>query len=357
MALYRSMRMGRRLVWLCVALAALLPAAGPAVALGPPAVAVALASSTRVLDADGAGIRTFGSYRFWSLAGTLLAGDTGADRIVGRDAVTGSLRFRIRNAFGPVALDGKRVAFLPDHSGRRDRQVNSVWLRTRSGAIRRLVQFSNGGSLPGIRTGIDSATILGFAFDTAGEAMVVVEGNDVDVLRYDVWVVDVLSGSAFRATTGRRSRHASIAPNGERIAFLREQTQCGGPPPGFRAGDIVVMDTQQGAPRTVLLDGTCAVFYTEPRWVSDTALAAVRLTRTAPGVYAGDLVLVDASSHAIDVLAAHGDVFGVSASPSLGSVAFSRGAGSAVVLDLATLTPVDVPGGFGPKLAGDRAWP
>jgi hypothetical protein len=349
--------MSRLRLGLGVPLVALLLAAAPASALGPPAVAVAVGSSTRVLDADGAAVRTFPSYRFWSLAGTLLAGDTAVDRVVGRDALTGSLRFRIRNAFGPVALGGARVAFLPDHSGRRDPQVNSVWLRRQNGTIRKLVQFSNGGSLPGIRTGIDSATILGFTLDAAGRTMAVVEGNDVDVFRYDVWVVDVPSRSAFRATTGRRSRHATITPNGARIAFLREETTCGGPPPGFRAGDLVVMPTQRGAPRTVIVDGTCVVFYTEPRWVSDTVLAAVRLTRTAPGVYAGDLVLVNASSHAVEALTAHGDVFGVSASPTLDTVAFSRGAGVAVVLDLPMRTPVDIPGGFAPKLAGDRSWP
>jgi hypothetical protein len=271
--------------------------------------------------------------------------------------VTGTLRFRVRSAFGPVALDGKRVAFLPDHSGRRDPQVNSVWLRTGSGAVRRLVQFSNGGTLPGIHTGIDAAGILAFAFDTAGKTMVVVEGNDVDLFRYDIWVVDVQSGSAFRATSGRRSRHATIAAGGDRIAFVREKTQCGGPPPGFRAGDLVVMEAEPGATKTVLVPGTCAVFYTEPRWVSGTALAAVRLTRTSPGVYENDVVLVDAATHAVTALTAYGDVFGLSASPALDTVAFIRGAGSAVLLDLATLTPVDIPGGFAPKLAGDRAWP
>jgi hypothetical protein len=330
---------------------------GAAAALGPPAVAVAVGQSTRVLDAGGGLVRTFGGHRFWSLAGTLFAADTAADRIAGRDAVTGTLRFRIRNAFGPVALGGRRVAFLPDHSGRRDPQVNSVWLRTRSGAVRRLVQFSNGGALPGIHTGIDAAGILGFAFDRAGKTMVVVEGNDVDLFRYDVWVVDVVSGATFRATSGRRSRLATIAPSGDRIAFLREETQCGGPAPGFRAGDLVVMKARRGAPKTVLLDGTCAVFYTEPRWVSGAALAAVRLTRTAPGVYENDVVLVDIATQSVTALTAYGDVFGLSASPALDTVAFSRGAGSAVVLDLATLTPVDIPGGLAPKLAGDRAWP
>jgi hypothetical protein len=313
--------------------------------------------STRVLDADGAPVRTFGAHRFWSLSATLFAADTVSDRVVGRDPVAGTLRFRIRNAFGPVALDGKRVAFLPDHLGRRDPQVNSVWLRTRSGAVRRLVQFSNGGTLPGLHTGLDAAGILGFAFDKAGQTMVVVDGNDVDLFRYDVWVVDVPSGAAFRATTGRRSRLATIAPSGDRIAFLREETPCGGPPPGFRAGDLVVMETRPGASKTVLLDGTCTVFYTEPRWVSDDALAAIRLTRTAPGVYENDVVLVDAETQGVTALTAYGDVFGLSASPALDTVAFIRGAGSAVLLDLATLTPVVIPGGFAPKLAGDRAWP
>jgi hypothetical protein len=169
--------------------------------------------------------------------------------------------------------------------------------------------------------------------------------------------VDVPTRAAFRATTGRRSRWPAIAPNGGRLAFLREEAQCGGPPPGFRAGDLVVMETHLAARKTTLLDGTCALFYTEPRWVSNTSLVAVRLSRTAPGMYSNDLVSVDTSTHAVTVLAADGDVFGVSASPVLDSVAYMRISGGAVVLDLATLTPLVVPGGVVPKLAGDHAWP
>jgi hypothetical protein len=349
--------MARRAIVVGAALLGLLAGSATARALGPPAIAVAVGASTSVLDEDGALVRAFGPHSFWSLAGNLFVGDLPTDRVVARDATTGVQRFVIRNAFGPAALDAKRVAFLPDRFGRRDPQNNSVWLRKKNGTVRRLVQFSNGGSLPGIHTGIDSATILGFAFDTAGRTMVVVEGNDVDLFRYDVWVVDVPTRAAFRATLGRHSRFATIAPNGGRLVFLREEAQCGGPPPGFRAGDLVVMETHQAARKTTVLDGTCALFYTEPHWVSNTSLVAVRLTRTAPGVYSGDLVLVDASTHAVYVLAADGDVFGVSASPLLGSVAYMRISGGAVVLDLATLTPVTIPGGVAPKLAGDRALP
>ena len=187
--------------------------------------------------------------------------------------------------------------------------------------------------------------------------MVVVEGNDIDVFEYDVWVVNVVTRAAFRATTGRRSRFAAVSPSGDRIAFLRQEAQCGGPPPGYRAGDLVSMETHEGAPKTTLLDGTCALFYTEPRWISDSALAAVRLTRTTPGVYSSDLVLVDASTHAVTVLAADGDVFALSASPTLDTVAYMRISGNAVVLDLATLTPVTIPGGIAPKVAGDRSFP
>jgi hypothetical protein len=349
--------MALRAIVVGVALLGLLAASATARALGPPAIAVAVGPSTRVLDEDGALVGAFGPHSFWSLAGNLFVGDLPTDRVVARDATTGAKRFVVRNAFGPVALDGKRVAFLPDRFGRRDPQVNSVWLRKKNGTVRRLVQFSNGGTLPGIHTGIDSATILGFAFDAAGRTMVVAEGNDVDLFRYDVWVVDVPKRAAFRATTGRHSRWPAIAPNGGRLVFLREEAQCGGPPPGFRAGDLVVMETHQAARKTTVLDGTCALFYTEPHWVSNTSLAAVRLTRTAPGVYSNDLVSVDTSTHAVTVLAADGDVFGVSASPVLGSVAYMRISGGAVVLDLATLTPVTIPGGVAPKLAGDRALP
>jgi hypothetical protein len=341
---------------LAAALAAIAAAGAPAA--GPPALAVAQTGSTEVLDATGALVRTFGEFGFFSLAGNLFAGSKFGDKIVARDITTGAQRFTIKNAFGPIVLVGGRVAFLPDRFGRRDPQVNSVWIRGSGGKVRKLVQFSNGSSLPGIKTGLPDAGVpLGVSFDAAGRTLAVVEGNDVDQFFYDIWIVDVPTGAAFRATTGARSRFASLSPNGARLAFLREEGSCGGPPPGFRAGDLSLEQAGKGAPRTTLLDGSCALFYTEPRWVSGSTLAAIRLTRVAPGVYDSDLVLVDVATKTVTPLTSTGDVFGLSASSTVGLAAVMRGSGGVDLWDVDAATSVHVPGAFAPKTSGDRAWP
>jgi hypothetical protein len=336
-----------------------LVAAPPTASAVLPAAAVARGSGTAVIARDGSTVHRFGSFGSYSLAGTLFAGSGGArgDAVVAADAVTGRVRFRIKNAFAPVVLASRRVAFLPDHAGRRDPQGNSVWLRTPRGTIRRIVQFANGPGLPGIQTGQpDAGAILALSFDAAGRTLAVAEGNDVDLFFYDIWIVDVGTGAAFRATTGNRSRFPSLSPDGRSLAFLREEAQCGGPAPGYRAGDVKAVATVRGAAARILLDGSCAVFYTEPRWLSGGELVAVRLTRTGPGEYRNDLVLADASTGAVTVLDAGGDVFGLSVAPGLRLVGYMRFDAGSVLFDVDARTATAVPDGFAPKLAGDRAW-
>ena len=329
-----------------------------AAAAGAPAVAVGTEAGTDVLDGTGALVRHFGPATFFSLAGNRYAASVSGERIAAFDITSGARRFTIRNAFGPIVLPGGRLAFLPDRFGRRDPQVNSVWIRGAGGKVRRIVQFSNGGDLPGIKQGLPAVGIfLGLSFDAAARKLAIVEGNDVDLFFYDIWVVNVRSGAAFRATTGARSRFASLSPDGTRIAFLREEAFCGGPGPGVRAGDLALKAAVKGARRTTLLDGSCALFYTEPHWVSDGTLAAVRLTQVAPGEYESDLVLVDAATGAVTVLSGAGDVFALSTSSSLGLAAVMRGSGGVDLWDIASATSVHVGDAFAPKTAGDGAWP
>ncbi|MCC6222010.1 MAG: hypothetical protein IT201_00790 [Thermoleophilia bacterium] len=349
----------RRLVAGCAGIAAGLALTAPAQAAGTPAVAAARGNAVVVLDAAGGLVHRFAPFTRYSLAGRLFAGSgaTG-DTVVARDAITGRKRFTVANAFAPVVLGPGRVAFLPDHAGRRDPQANSVWLRDRGGKIRKLVQFSNGPGLPGVETGQpDAGTILSFSFDAGGTTLAVAEGNDVDLFFYDIWLVDVASGEAFRATTGDRSRFPTLSPDGERLAYLREEEHCGGPEPGYRAGDVAVQATGEGASAVTLLDGSCTVFYTEPAWLSDTELVAVRLTRTAPGAYRNDLVLVAADTAAVSVLAAPGDVFALSASASRRLVGYMRfTTGGSVLYDVDARSSRVLPSALGPRLTGARAF-
>jgi hypothetical protein len=326
-------------------------------AAGPAAVAVQRGAKVEVLDAAGALVRRFAGSSSFSLGGGLLARTGAADRIAVVDVSSGARRVRIPNAFGPVVLPGGRVAFLPDRFGVRDPQGNSVWLRSRTGAIRRLVQFSNGPGLPGITTGLDAAGVLGLSFDAQARRLAVVQGNDVDLFHYDVWVVDVRQGGVFRATTGGRSRLATVSPSGARIAYLREEAHCGGAEPGYRAGDLVLRPTRRtGAPR-VLVDGSCAAFVTEPHWLSAAELVAVRLTRTSPGVYTNELVRVDAATGAVTPVPGGSGAFALSVSPGLRLAGFMRLGGGSALARLDSAAPVELPGAAAPKAAGDRTWP
>lgn len=336
--------------------AALLSAPAIAQAAPAPAIAAARIGHTDVLSADGKLVRRFGSMYPYSLYGRLLVGMSGVTDVVGRDAVTGERRFRIRNAYAPVALAGGRVVFLADLSGNRDPQVNSVWLRTPDGKTRKLVQFSNGAGLPGVDTGFDNSIQLGLSADAAGRRLAVTQGNDVDMFEYDIWVVDTRTRSRFRATTDGRSRLASISPDGQRLAYLREEALCGGPEPGYRAGDLMVRDARRGATAAVLLDGSCSTFYTEPHWLSNGVLVANRLTSTGPGAYDSAIVRIPVSSGAATVIAGGENGFGLSVSPALRLLAFTRNDGYSTVIDLRTGSVRTLPGTFSPRVSRDGAW-
>jgi hypothetical protein len=329
----------------------------------PPAVAVGTDSGVVTATAAGRLLHRFGVFDTYSLDGRLFAasrllpeGASAFEEVVGYDAVNGQRQFRIANAFAPVVLDrGRKVAFLPDHDGRRDPQVNSVWLRERDGRIRRIVQFSNGPGLPGVDTGFQGeAGLLWVVFDARGRTMAVAEGNDVDLFIYDVWVVDVATGKARRMTTGKRSRWPSLTSNGRHLAVLRERVDCGGPGAGFRAGDIQTMGTD-GSDHRTLTHGTCARFFTDPKWASDRQLLAARLTRTGPARYRSDLVAIDARSGQVSVVTRAGDMVFFGVSPALHQVAYVRGSQPGFfLLDLRTGRTRRFAEGFDPRLAGNH---
>lgn len=154
-------------------------------------------------------------------------------------------------------------------------------------------------------------------------------------------------------TSGKVSRLPSLSPSGDRLALFREVDNCGGPGPGFRAGDIRTM-LPTGEDRTTLLAGDCDLFYTDPRWISEDELVAARLTRTAPAEYLVDLVRVDAQTAAVTDLVTDGDVVSFNVSPALQQMVYMRQAVSPgfFVYDLATDQVTPFAEGSRPQLVG-----
>jgi hypothetical protein len=331
----------------------------PAHAGAPPGVAYYTDTGVEVATLAGNALSAYAAFQFFSLDGNLLVGSRHTRRseaVVGFDATTGERRFKIANAFAPIALArGRKVAFLPDRFAQRDPYFSSVWLRTAAGRVRAIVRFA------GPKATVDPADFdgegipLDMAWSANGNRAAITFGNDVDLFIYDVWVVNARTREATRVTRGHVSRFPSLSPSGDRLVVLREERNCGGPAPGYRAGDIIAMDAD-GSSRSTLLTGRCAVFYQHARWVSQDELIADRLTRTAPGTYDTDLVRVDATTGATTDLVTTGDVSFFSVSPALDAVAYSTfGSPGFTVIDLGSGTTTPFATGDLPHLAGNHS--
>jgi hypothetical protein len=283
-------------------------------------------------------------------------GDGSLEQVIGMDARTGRELYRVPDAFAPTLVDGgRKVAFLSDRWGRRDMQGNSVWLRDADGTVRKLVQFSNGPDLPGVDNGMQGdGTVLSLALDRTGSRLLVTEGNDVDLFIYDIWSVDVATGDAQRLTTGLKSRFPSLSADGKTAAYFRETELCGGEGAGYRTGTIRTVGTDGSRPK-VILRGTCDVIYTDPHWVSPTALAVARLTRTADGGYTPDLVRINVASKRMVVLAKGINYLNASASGHR-AVYGTNDRDGFTILDTVSGRRVDVGEGFLPRLSGDHRW-
>jgi hypothetical protein len=283
-----------------------------------------------------------------------LSGNRNGEFVRAADATTGQELFRISNAFAPIVLaGGSRVGFLPDRFARRDPYFATVWIRNAQGRERAVVRFAGPKQTVSPTPFHGDGVPLDQAWDADGRTLAVTYGNDVDLFVYDVWVIDVQSREATRVSTGKVSRFPSLSPSGDRLALVREVDHCGGPEPGFRAGQIRTMSAT-GADEEVLLDGTCALYYTDPRWVAEDELVAARLTRVSPGVYEVDLVRVDATTAAVTEITSDGDAGFFNVSASLQQVVYERRSvfPGFVVYDLAAETTTVFMDGFLPQLAG-----
>jgi hypothetical protein len=355
--------MGRRtLIGICLTLLLTGATSAPGASAGAvaPAVVYFTDDTVEVAAIDGQPVASFRPYQWVSLDGNVfagsrhLSGDRFGEFIRAADATTGQELFRISNAFAPIVLaGGSRIGFLPDRFARRDPYFASVWIRNAQGRERAVVRFAGPRQTVSPTPLHGEGVPLDQAWDAAGRTLAVTYGNDVDLFIYDVWVVDVQTREATRVSTGKVSRFPTLSPSGERLALVREVDWCGGPEPGYRAGQIRTM-TPTGADDEVLLDGTCALFYTDPRWISEDELVAARLTRVSPGVYDSDLVRVDAATAVVTEITTDGDAGFYTVSSALQMVAYERRSvfPGFMLHDLTTETSTTFTEGFLPQLAG-----
>jgi hypothetical protein len=317
---------------------------------------VSLASGLEVATITGDVLSTYGAFQFTSLDGTLFAGSRHTRRseaVIAFDASTGERLFRVRDAFAPVVLaHGRKVGFMPDRFGHRDPYFSSVWIRNSTGRARQVVRFAGPGRTVNPRDFEGEGIPLDQAWDAAGRTLAVTFGNDVDLFIYDVWVVDVRAGEATRVSRGHRSRFPSLSPNGDRLALVREVSVCGDSDLR-RAGDLAVMNAD-GTDRVVLLEGSCDLYYTDPRWISEDELVAVRIEQVAFDVFENDLVRIDATTGDVTELVATGDISFLSVSAELQKIAYHRSTDTTGfrVYDLATATSTEFATGVIPNLVG-----
>jgi hypothetical protein len=311
----------RSWVLLLVVLQVFVVAGSHAGGASPPMVAfVTERDAIRVAAADRTRLARAPLGRSFSLRGGLLAAE-GGPGVVGYNARTGGRRFSIPAAAHPIVLDPRgRVAFWATEG--RDEQVNSVWIRQTDGRIRRIVQISNGGDLPGYDTGYEGeAALLNMSFDTAGTKMAVALGNDVSLFIYDVYVVNVATGRVQRITNDRTSRWPSMAPDARRVAYQREVAECG--PDYVRAARLVV-ERVDGTGEKILTSGSCEEWFSNPRWINDRELVAYRQRRTAARPFDVDLFLINATTGERRRLTTSRMVGYFTVDPSSGRIGFER---------------------------------
>lgn len=328
---------------------------------GPPVLAYWTASNVIVADAEGNEIRSFPNFRNISLNDDVFAGEVTLEkqnaRIVTFDPTTGERLYRIRNSRLPVVTaGGRKVAFFPTF--RRDPYGLTVWLRTATGRIRKIVQFATRG-IPGIRTGMSAGVSpLDIALDDRGRKMAVVGG--LEPLRsFDVWWIDVKTKEATRMTRGENSHSPSVSPDGTKLA-VRVESPEGCPDPLYGeilVGKLRVIDPATGE-RTTLTEYSCDLFYDTPRWIDNDTLIAARITKDPSEQYGYDidLVSIDVFTGEITEVVTVGNPCCQTVSPALDKIAygFTDRAGFAM-FDLLTGTAVDFPGDvFNPHLSGEN---
>lgn len=351
---------------------ALLVAVGtlPAAAFEPapePAVAYGSGDDTVVATATGSEIVRIPLLEEASLDGNVVAGigpGGGAGTSLGNatnayDATTGEFLWIATNTKAAIVLDeGARVALLPDNSGIRDPQNNSIWMREPDGSERLVVQFANGKGLPGYDPRMDGLNhMLSASFDDAGEVAVVSQGNDWILFIYDIFAVDVATGEVTRLTAGMKSRWPAVSPNGTRVAYQIDLGPC--ETDVMRASDLMLIGID-GRKKRLISSGSCDSFYNGSRWISNSEIVVAWLRIGANGQRRTDLVMINVDTGKETRLTRSGNAWFWTVDSDRGVVAYSAGAGatSFTMLDVHTGEKVEVTEDAGlPHMSGDHQWP
>jgi putative cell wall-binding protein len=344
---------------------------------GPFSVVVRAPDGEVILDQhDPAQWISLGGDTLGTLAMSIPDGLTVArEGAVAFDVLTGEKRFGIDRSTWPIAVN--RDVMLFHSTEERDRQVNSLWRHEEwyDGMDRKLVQFSNGEGLPGHKPEghPDAGTVLNWTASADGATVAFAHGNDVDLQFYDVFVVSAsLDQPASRdeelevryrqITRNGKSRGAEISPSGDQVVYQHEFDRCGGAdvedPMAMTANAIEVAGAWSGAP-AVVLTGSCAQSYYNPRWLDEDRIVVHRLTPRGALDFRSDLVLVEVATGQTRLLAPDLAPGPASVSPSTGKVAYvSRGqdmTGGFTILDPASGRRQEIGEGYRPKLVDDRS--
>lgn len=333
-----------------------------------PAVVYGSGDDTVVATATGEEMTRIPFLFHPTLDGNLVAGEgvgggagiaeTSAYIVVAHDATTGEALWTVYDARFPVVLDdGNLVAFKPDPWGRRDPQVNSIWMADANGEERLVIQFANGPGLPGYDPGFEGDNgLLAFSFDEEASKVVVTQGNEVDLFIYDLFVVDVATGEVTRLTDDKKSRSPAMAPGGDRVAFSRDVETCEA---GYiKASNLVIIDSDGSDERT-LFEGSCASWIFNARWLSDTEVVASWWHDRADGKRLKDLVLLNVETGEITGLTLGAKPWWFTIDRETETLAYMTGSRLGVtLLDVRTREMTrGATDAWLPSMSGDHQWP
>jgi hypothetical protein len=327
-------------------LAASLLAALPTTAAAEPAQVVYASANNvlRVAALDGTQVRqgAAGDGQVSTSGGLVLRGvATGGLRsdVVADDAVTGARRWRIHDALFPLAYaNGRFVVFTGDRdgAGRGDRGSNNVWLwDVAHHRGRRIAQFG-GGVLADL-------TPLNYAVSPTGRLVAITEGNDADLLHFEIWVARTDGRGKRRLVPGSGEIYPAFSPNGQRVVYAHRNA-------AGTCWTLRLVNTGGGPSHAIPGSRSCSTVLFRPVWTDAGHVVAWSWHASTPT----GLVSLDVATGARTTLLT-GPVQDFTVSRPLHTLAAYLQGGRVVLVDLTTGTARDVPGA---TTAGDagRVW-
>ncbi len=205
--------------------------------------------------------------------------DAFRENVLGVDATSGVRLFTVKDAHLSLLTPGAAgLVFTPDREGaggpsERDPTINSVWYRDlTTSAERRLVQFHQPERSP-----------IQLAAAPKRPLVAVTEGNDADLLGFDLWVLRTDRLLHRRLTDDGNSLYPSFSPSGRTIAYTWQDD-------ADSCGSQIRLIHPDGSGRRVLATSSCSRRLLRPIWIDSRTLVAWSWNRHGPT----GLVRVDA---------------------------------------------------------------